>query len=47
MFRGCDNLISVKLFRGTRIKFGDMPGNFSRTENEEFMKKVKIEYILK
>jgi hypothetical protein len=47
MFRGCDNLISVKLFRRTRIKLDDMPGNFSWKENEEFMKKVKIEYILK
>jgi hypothetical protein len=45
MFRGCDNLISVKLFRGTGIRLDPIGGSLSYTENENFMKRVKIEYM--
>jgi hypothetical protein len=45
MFRGCDSLTSVKLFRGTKIKLDAIRGTPSWTVNEDFMKRVKIEYM--
>jgi hypothetical protein len=50
MFYYCDNLISVRIFRwargGTEIKRDDIIVNTLREEEENFMKKVKIEYII-
>jgi hypothetical protein len=45
MFKGCNNLISVKLYRKTRIKLAAWEGAPGWAVTEDFKKRVKIEYM--